>query len=586
MNTWRASASKPAISAKPASLISKNNKSPSNKVKALPEDDDDWETDPDFVNDVTEQEQRWGSKTVVGCGRTAAPLDKDILQVNNGSNVKKEFIHESQIDSSKGYGGKFGVQTDRVDKAALGWEHQEKLQKHASQKDYAIGFGGKYGVQADRKDKSAVGWEHKEKLEKHESQKDYAAGFGGKFGVQKDRVDKSAVGWEHHEKVEKHASQKDYATGFGGKFGVQSDRVDKSALGWDHKEKVEKHTSQTDYSTGFGGKYGVQTDRTDKCAVGWEDKSRPPAHSSVTDVKKGFGGKFGVQTDRVDKSALGWNDKEFPSQSESKSKPVIEVSKGKASDLKARFENLAKGSAEDEAKRKAEEERIKRNKLVQEEREKARKDEEMRQKKLQQQEAEEKLREKVDEDIPSSKNDDSAETESDDKPTPRKIGKLGVSVFPAANVASGNSLNSSVNVDSVSESPREKCSSPAVDTEIKQNLDNGTGENGNHCAINNDLERREPEDNQDVIYEHPEEEEEVQQEQQQQANQVPFIPSGADLGLTAIALYDYQAAEEDEISFDPDELITNIECIDEGWYRGKCRGKIGLFPANFVEMNF
>lgn len=26
------------------------------------ENDDDWETDPDFVNDVTEQEQRWGGK--------------------------------------------------------------------------------------------------------------------------------------------------------------------------------------------------------------------------------------------------------------------------------------------------------------------------------------------------------------------------------------------------------------------------------------------------------------------------------------------------------------------------------------------
>lgn len=32
-------------------------------------EDDDWETDPDFVNDVSEQEQRWGSKTVDGSGR-------------------------------------------------------------------------------------------------------------------------------------------------------------------------------------------------------------------------------------------------------------------------------------------------------------------------------------------------------------------------------------------------------------------------------------------------------------------------------------------------------------------------------------
>lgn len=37
--------------------------------------------------------------------------------------------------------------------------------------DYSKGFGGKFGVQSDRQDKSAAGWDHVEKLEKHESQK-------------------------------------------------------------------------------------------------------------------------------------------------------------------------------------------------------------------------------------------------------------------------------------------------------------------------------------------------------------------------------------------------------------------------------
>ena len=46
------------------------------KVPALPQqDDDDWETDPDFVNDVTEQEQRWGAKTVEGSGRTGGTIE-------------------------------------------------------------------------------------------------------------------------------------------------------------------------------------------------------------------------------------------------------------------------------------------------------------------------------------------------------------------------------------------------------------------------------------------------------------------------------------------------------------------------------
>ncbi len=32
-------------------------------------DDDDWETDPDFVNDISEKESRWGSKSVEGSGK-------------------------------------------------------------------------------------------------------------------------------------------------------------------------------------------------------------------------------------------------------------------------------------------------------------------------------------------------------------------------------------------------------------------------------------------------------------------------------------------------------------------------------------
>lgn len=46
-----------------------------NIANAKPDSDDDWETDTDFVNDVTEQEQRWGSKTVEGSGRTAGAIE-------------------------------------------------------------------------------------------------------------------------------------------------------------------------------------------------------------------------------------------------------------------------------------------------------------------------------------------------------------------------------------------------------------------------------------------------------------------------------------------------------------------------------
>ena len=35
-------------------------------------DPDEWDTDPDFVNNVSEKDQRWGSKTIQGSGRLDA----------------------------------------------------------------------------------------------------------------------------------------------------------------------------------------------------------------------------------------------------------------------------------------------------------------------------------------------------------------------------------------------------------------------------------------------------------------------------------------------------------------------------------
>ncbi|KAJ0178479.1 hypothetical protein K1T71_006302 [Dendrolimus kikuchii] len=58
-----------------------------------------------------------------------------------------------------------------------------------------------------------------------------------------------------------------------------------------------------------------------------------------------------------------------------------------------------------------------------------------------------------------------------------------------------------------------------------------------------------------------------------------------DPGLTARALYDYQAADESEITFDPGDIITHIEQIDAGWWQGLGpHGVFGLFPANYVQL--
>ncbi|PVI03704.1 hypothetical protein DM02DRAFT_612003 [Periconia macrospinosa] len=56
-------------------------------------------------------------------------------------------------------------------------------------------------------------------------------------------------------------------------------------------------------------------------------------------------------------------------------------------------------------------------------------------------------------------------------------------------------------------------------------------------------------------------------------------------GATATALYDYDAAEDNELSFPEGATITSVEFPDEDWWFGTYNGATGLFPANYVELD-
>ena len=65
----------------------------------------------------------------------------------------------------------------------------------------------------------------------------------------------------------------------------------------------------------------------------------------------------------------------------------------------------------------------------------------------------------------------------------------------------------------------------------------------------------------------------------------PEPQAPADQGLTARAIYDYQATDDGEITFDPGDIITDIDQIDDGWWKGRGPdGRYGLFPANYAEL--
>ncbi|XP_071359071.1 src substrate protein p85-like isoform X3 [Trachinotus anak] len=528
---------------------------------------DDWETDPDFENDVSEQEQRWGAKTIEGSGRkehiSVAELRSKVA-VEHEQVKQKEHIPKA----SYGYGGKFGVEKDRMDKGAVGHDYVAQVEQHSSQKDAAQGFGGKFGVQKDRVDKSAKGFDYKEQVEQHASQRDYSKGFGGKYGVEKEKVDKAALGYDYKSETEKHQSQKDYAKGFGGKYGVEKEKVDKAALGYDYKGETEKHQSQKDYSKGFGGKYGVEKEKVDKAALGYDYKGETEKHQSqkgettptysiciilkcqrtssgvhqaeqmylCLDYSAGFGGRYGVQADRMDKSAAGFSEMDSPSSAYEKTQP-LEASSAGAGKLKARFESMAKASDE-ENRKKVEEERARRQAREEREREEAKRRQEEQ---------------------------SSREEEVCAPPVP--------DVDPEYDMPPLEIHHHMPEVQETPEpepEPEPEYEEPPVLPPRSDDFLEPDAPPLPHRSADVDEDEGEYED----IAEPP-----------------PPPSTGADsvyedltCGQTAIALYDYQGEADDEISFNPGDEITNIEMIDEGWWKGHCHGCIGLFPAAYVQL--
>lgn len=62
-------------------------------------------------------------------------------------------------------------------------------------------------------------------------------------------------------------------------------------------------------------------------------------------------------------------------------------------------------------------------------------------------------------------------------------------------------------------------------------------------------------------------------------------PPTAPGGVAYVALYDYDAQDDDEVSFLENDRIINSEKIDEGWIIGTVQrtSQRGMIPANYIE---
>ena len=49
-------------------------------------------------------------------------------------------------------------------------------------------------------------------------------------------------------------------------------------------------------------------------------------------------------------------------------------------------------------------------------------------------------------------------------------------------------------------------------------------------------------------------------------------------------LFSYQPKHDDELKLEIDDVVEFLSEVEDGWWKGKLRGRVGVFPSNFVDM--
>lgn len=112
--------------------------------------------------------------------------------------------------------------------------------------------------------------------------------------------------------------------------------------------------------------------------------------------------------------------------------------------------------------------------------------------------------------------------------------------------------------------------------------------------------RTEPEDTEEQDQDEEEDEEDAEEVEEPAAPSLPSrsavapppparrsVEPAKPAGPSALAEYDYEAAEENELTFSENDKIINIDFVDDDWWLGELEksGEKGLFPSNYVTLN-
>lgn len=60
------------------------------------------------------------------------------------------------------------------------------------------------------------------------------------------------------------------------------------------------------------------------------------------------------------------------------------------------------------------------------------------------------------------------------------------------------------------------------------------------------------------------------------------LPPPQPATLRVKAMYDFSAEEKDELDFSSGDIIEVVDQSDPSWWKGRLRGRVGLFPSNYT----